>query len=108
MRVFVLEPTAYSMVKAGRYGPLIFLFANESDHSLWYTVEFIDEIKSMLKHRKFDPQLDVVAVSGKMISVAIFVATVTAVYDEVNLICFDHDESVRDFREVIVSCCPVS
>lgn len=108
MRVFVLEPTQYSMFKATKYGPLVFLFTNESEHALWHTVEFVDQIKRRLEELCFDSIKDVVAVSGKMISVAIFVTTIASVYDDVNLICFDHDDDVRDFREVVVSCCPVS
>ncbi len=105
MRVFVLEPTMYSMFKASSFGSLVFLFSDETEHADWYMEEFIAQIKKRLEERSFDPEKDVIAVSGKMISVTIFVAAAVALYgDKLVMICFDHDESVRNFREVKLSC----
>jgi|SRR6185437_8469255 len=103
MRVFVLEPTEYSMFKAKKFGPLVFLFSDESKHFPWHDPGFMSQVDQAFRENSFDPSEDAIAVSGKMIDVSIMLAVAVWLYGDVRLLCFDHDKDVRNFREVDLS-----
>lgn len=106
MRVFVLEPTEYNMHKAKKFGPLVFLFADASEHAPWHQPEFLQQVAEAFERRGFSPGVDVIAMSGNMMSVSIMVAVAVDAYEFIKLIGFDHDKDVRDFRMVDLSYCP--
>lgn len=99
-RVFVLEPTEYSMAKAKRFGQLVFLFGDESLRPHATEAEFSRQVLAKLKELEFDPEFDFVAASGEMVAVVAFVALVAAQCSNVTILLFDHREGQRVFKVV--------
>jgi hypothetical protein len=99
-RVFVLEPTELGLDKAGRHGPLRFLFPSARAHPSSLTSEFGASVVRELRTASFQPTRDLLCVTGKLSSMVAMVAAAVAEYGEVRTLCWDARESVRDYQIV--------
>lgn len=73
-KVFCVEKVRVDVTKAKAFGDLTYIFS-EHDHNrgnLFDITEFIREIGTRLVEMKFDPQLDIICIVGRIIPVALF------------------------------------
>lgn len=97
-RVFMLEQSQNVDVKpAFEYGPIIPLFKSTNGQnsnvkrktdrpSMWDTDEFKKEILKRLEQYNYDPERDYLLIAGHFIPIVIFIATVVAEWENVQVL----------------------
>lgn len=99
--IFVLEANGRQNIDVSEYGNLMFLFDHKNPRSsIWETESVANEICEALERCGYDPAIDYVCLTGTMIPLAIFIATVTAEYGRFRALLFDARERNYVFREL--------
>lgn len=102
--VFAFEQTRNNVNGAAEYGEICYLFepnsGRNSRSSIWDTECVAEEIIAALKHHGYDPAIDYICISGNVVPLAIFIATVTAEYGRFKALLFDAKERNYVCREL--------
>jgi len=95
-RVFLIERCQYDLAQAEEYGQVVYLTERRFNP---FDANAELRIADMLATLGFDPSVDLICLTGKVINVAILVGVATAKYGEIRLLMFDATSSA--YRERI-------
>lgn len=102
--VFAFEQTRQDLDGAAEYGQVHYLFqpnsGRNSRSSIWDTENIAEEIIAALNKCNYDPAIDYICISGSIVPLAIYIATVTAEYGRFKALLFDAKDRNYVCREL--------
>jgi len=100
-KVFFVEPVrnGLDISTAERFGQVKYLFKqNDRRASVFRTAEFMEDVSKSLRKNDFDPKVDIFAIAGSMVPVALAAIVLARKYGSIDVLCFNSVTSAYELR----------
>jgi hypothetical protein len=89
MRVLILEPTIQDVGPASEHGEPVMLFSHQRAHPPVFSPGFHHAVMRRLEELEYDPESDLVVLTGATVAVAVLVAAIASSRGHLRVLVWD-------------------